>query len=78
MIPLCFAGWEEMGYVGWEGLMVARLIVERVTLSRCSQADVEGEDSSSGNNEFSMQDNCSGCMVLWLHEGCSKEYHNFI
>lgn len=65
MSPLCFAGREGMRYVGWEGLMVAWLIVERVTLSRCFQTDVQGEDSGSGNNEFSMQDNCSDCMVLW-------------
>lgn len=57
VIPLCFAGWEEMRYVGWEGLMVA--------LSRCFQTDVHGEDYSSGNNEFSMQGNWSDCMVLW-------------
>lgn len=44
--------------------MAARLIVERVTLSRCSPADVQGEISTSGNNEFSMQDDCSDCMLL--------------
>lgn len=60
-----FAGWEEMRYVGWEGLMVARLIVERVTLSRCFQTDVHGEDYSSGNNECSMQGNWCDYMVLW-------------
>lgn len=65
MIPLCFAGWEEMRYVGWEGLMGAWLIVERVTLSRCFQTDVHGEDYSSGNNECSMQGNCCDYMVLW-------------
>lgn len=48
--------------------MVVRLIVERVTLSRCSQADVQGEVSTSENNGFSMQDNCSDCMLLWLNE----------
>lgn len=46
---LCFlffffsAGWEEMRCVRWEGVMVALLSVERVTLSRCSQADVHRE-----------------------------------
>lgn len=48
--------------------MVAQLIVERVTLSRCSQADVQGEVSTSENNGFSMQDDCSDCMLLWLNK----------
>lgn len=45
-------------------LMIARLIVEKATLSRCSQADVQGEFSTSGNNGFSMQEDCSGYMLL--------------
>lgn len=56
--------------------MVAQLIVEGVTLSRCSQADVHGEDSSPGNNEFSMQDTRSNFMVFLM--GCINHEPNFI
>lgn len=55
-----------------DGLSVHCRTVEGVTLSRCSQADVQRQDatvSSSGNDEFSINTtNCLSCFYM----GCNS------
>lgn len=62
IIPLCFAGRDEMRYGWWRIDGRSAHCWKGDTVQMCRQM------STSGNNRFSLQDDCSNCMLFWLNE----------